>query len=206
MRFAIVIVLLFAAAVASARADDSETRAIADTAGRVLRNAKELALKLDNGRSQTLIDCDDQFACNTADIRVHRLVAWWPKHNYYVVRVYGYESVFAYLVRASDGLITEIAAVPVFSPNERFAVASDPSVNNGGGETQVLDMRTSPPAIITPNTKCWQEIGLITVGAAFSWIDNSTVVFPTAEVVGTEQRRRLTLHIFDSKAEWDCRA
>ena len=159
-----------------------------------------------SGRALTLVDCDNQYTCALADIRVHRLAAWWPKQGYYVVRVNGYENANADLIRATDGLITTVAAVPVLSPDTRFAIASDPSVNNGGGRTEILDMRTSPPKIIAPNNGCWQDIQLITVGSAFSWVDNTTIVFREAQTVGLEHLRRLTLRIIDNKAEWDCRS
>ena len=187
-------------------ADKAEAAVFAAAPGQASRDGPILRLKLEQNRTLKITDCDDQYACEADRFRTHRLSAWWPTLHYYVVYVGLWESGMAYLISERDGRTTRVAAVPILSPDKRFAVASDPSVNNGGGVTELLDMRVSPPAPFAPAAKCLHDIGLITVGTELKWTDNSHVVFSNAQLVGAK-RRSLMLTIIDDnnhKAEWEC--
>jgi hypothetical protein len=187
-------------------ADKSEAAIFAAAPGRAFREGPILKLKLEQNRTLKITDCDDRDACEADRFRTHRLAAWWPTLHYYVVNVSLWESGMAYLISERDGRTTRTSAVPILSPDKRFAVASDPSVNTGGGVTELLDMRVSPPVPFAPAAKCLQDIGLITVGTELKWTDNSHVVFSNAQLT-SNRRRSFTLKIADDnnhKAEWEC--
>jgi hypothetical protein len=174
--------------------------------GRAFRDGTILRLKLEDKRTVKITDCDDQDACEADRFRTHRLAAWWPTLQYYVVKVNLWESSMAYLISERDGRTTRVAAVPLPSPDNRFAVASESSVKNGDGVTELIDMRVDPPVTFEPAAKCLSDAGIITVGTAFKWIDNTHVLFTAAQSTN-EKRRSLTLRISDEKndkAQWEC--
>ena len=186
--------------------------AIAKFKDRAARDGDVLRLRLEGDRVLKIFDegiCDGFANC----LR-HRLQDWWPKPNYYAVDVTRGEGGWTYLIRESDGLVVRVAALPVLSPDGRYAIASDPSVINGGGQTELLDMRTDPPTVhpVGSTSMCPGHsgratyIGLITLGPNPIWLGSSRVVFNAAHVNFEDGPRTvgLTLRIVDGKPEWEC--
>jgi hypothetical protein len=99
--------------------DRSEAAVLATVPGRASRDGPILRLKLQDGRTLKITDCNDQNACEADRFRVHRLAAWWPAQSYYVVNVGLYEDGMAYLIAERDGQTTRVAAPPVLSPSSR---------------------------------------------------------------------------------------
>lgn len=181
--------------------------AIAKFKDRAARDGDVLRLRLEGDR---VLKIFDEGVCNGyASCLRHRLRDWWPLLHYYVVEVTYGENGWAYLIRERDGLVAEVAASPVLSPDSRYAIASYPSVINGGGDTELLDMRTDPPTVhpvSIGSSTCAAHDGLITLGPDPVWIGNSQVVFNAADVTSKDGMRkaRLTLRIVDGKPEWEC--
>jgi hypothetical protein len=174
--------------------------------GRAFRDGTILRLKLQDNRTLKITDCDDQDACEADRFRTHRLAAWWPALQYYVVKVKLWETSMAYLISEHDGRTTRVSAVPVLSPDQHFAVASAPALKKGDGVTELVDMRANPPVPFDPAAKCLQDIGVVSVGTALKWTDNSHVAFGDARLTDGK-RRSLVLKITDDKndkAEWEC--
>lgn len=181
-------------------------KAEAAAPGQAFRDGTILRLKLQDNRTLKITDCSDQDACEADRFRTHRLAAWWPALQVYVLRVKLWDTSMAYLISARDGRTTRVAAVPVLSPDQHFAVASAPAVKKGDGVTELIDMRVSPPVPFEPAAKCLQNIGVVSVGTALEWTDDSHVAFRDARLADGK-RRSLTLKISDDKndkAEWEC--
>jgi hypothetical protein len=181
--------------------------AIAKFKDRAARDGDVLRLRLQGDRVLKIFD--EGICVGYASCLRHRLRDWWPELHYYVVEVRYGENGWAYLIRESDGLVLEIAAPPLLSPDGRYAIASDPSVINGGGDTELLDMRTDPPTVhpvAIGSSTCAAHTGLITLGPDPAWLGNTQVVFNAADVNSKDGMRkaRLTLRIIDGKPEWEC--
>lgn len=180
--------------------------AIAKFKDRAARDGDVLRLRLEGDR---VLKIFDEGRCAGFDTCLHhRLSDWLPGLRFYVVDVTHGEGSWVYLIRESDGLVMAVAASPVLSPDGRYAIASDSSVANGGGQTELLDMRTDPPTIfpIDAPSSCPGQTGFITLGGNPAWLDNSSVVFNSADVGFKDGWRkvRLTLRIVDRKPEWEC--
>lgn len=181
--------------------------ALAKFSNRASREGSVLYLRLEGDRVLKIFNegvCDGFATCLH-----HYLRDWWPRLHYYVVEFTHGENGWAYLIRESDGLVVRVAHTPVLSPDGRYAIASDPSVANGGGQTQLLDMRTDPPTVrpvAMGASLCAAHAGLITLGPDPVWLGNTHVVFNSADVLfnGGTRKARLTLRIVDGKPEWEC--
>ena len=128
-------------------ADAAERAAFGTVPGRAWREGAVLRLQLQGNRSLKITDCNDQDACEADRFRVHRLAAWWPALDYYVVKVGLYEDSLAYLISARDGRTTRVAAVPVLSPSRRRAVALESNLMSGV-TLEVIDMAGNPPTVV----------------------------------------------------------
>jgi hypothetical protein len=145
--------------------------AIAQFKDRAARDGDVLRLRLEGDRILKIFD--EGLCRGFATCLRHRLNDWLPKLRYYVVDVTHGEGSWVYLIRESDGLIIAISASPVLSPDGRYAIASDSSVANGGGQTQLLDMRTDPPTVhpvAIGSPTCAAHTGLITLGLDPVWL------------------------------------
>ena len=100
-------------------------------------------------------DCDSDSGCDGEDLRIHRLVGWWPKHRIYVVAVSLYEDSVAYLVAERDGRTLVATAPPVLSPSGRWAIALTSNLM-AGVDLELLDMSGNPPTLakITEMPNC----------------------------------------------------
>ena len=191
----------------SFRAAREPEPAIAKFKDRAARDGDVLRLRLEGDRVLKIFG--EGTCIGYASCLRHRLSDWWPMLHYYVVDVTYGENGWAYLIRESDGLVAEVAASPVLSPDSRYAIASNPSVISGGGDTELLDMRTNPPTVhpvTVGSSSCAAHAGLITLGPDPVWLGNTQVVFNAADVTSKNGMRkaRLTLRIVDGKPEWEC--
>jgi hypothetical protein len=188
-------------------ADGAEATVMATIPGQAVRDGRVLTLRLDGGRTLRITDCDDRNACGSG-FREHRLVAWWSSAGlrYYVVDVMLHENQMAFLVRASDALVILVAAPPVLSPHERYAIAWDPSLINGGPVMELLDLVSNPPAIgvIMPGIICRDKT--VYPGKQLVWRSDTEVVFDDSTFLMTNSPRfRLTLQIVaDTNLRWEC--
>lgn len=196
----------------SAQPGSDTEPALAKFGNHASREGSVLYLRLEGDRVLKIFNegvCDGFATCLH-----HYLRDWWPRLRYYVVEFTHGENGWAYLIRESDGLVVRVAALPILSPDGRYAIASDPSVINGGGQTELLDMQTDPPTVhpVGSTSMCPGHsgqapyIGLITLGPNPVWLGNSRVVFNAAQVYFKDGLRtvRLTLRIVDGKPEWEC--
>lgn len=136
--------------------------------------------------------------------RLHRLIAWWDEHRYYVVDVSVHEGRHAYLISELDGRVSLVFAPPVLSPSGRYAVALDGSPAYGNG-LQLIDMTVRPPRTLRvdsrpecPDTK-----------ARFLrpnpvWLDDFRVSFEGQPFMGDDPQGTQILRIVDGKVEWQC--
>ncbi len=186
------------------RASEQEMPVLEALAGRASRLGRILRLRLEGGRTLRLVDCEDTSVCDIGNIRVHRLVGWWPTRGYYVVGVAGYAEQLAYLVRERDGLMVRTLAPPVLSPDEHYAIATDLLMPRGPGTTEVLDMGVDPPARM-PFRKSATCPALLAAGSLPHWIDGSHAMFSDAMLPANQPKpNELTLRIAGSAAEWAC--
>ena len=184
----------------------AEAAVMASIPDQAVRDGRVLTLRLDGGRTLRITDCDDLNTCGPVGFREHRLVAWWPNLRYYVVDVRLHEDGIAFLIRASDGLLMQLAAPPILSPHERYAIAWDPSLINGGPFIDLLDLASSPPTIsvITPVHSCQDE--LVYPGKQPVWRSDTEVVFnDSTPLMKSSPSFRLTLQIVaDTNLRWEC--
>jgi len=192
--------------------DIDEAAVLSTVRDRAVRDGPTLWLKLAGNRSLKITDCDDESPCPAPmEVRSHRLAAWWPKFRYYVVDVGLYEGQMAYLIRETDGLVVRVPAPPVLSPDEQFAVSSNPDVENGSGDLEILNMRVDPPTVLPfqESSTCprdLQEFGLITVGGDLRWNDNAHVLFTNPSFgQGNKKPKELLLEVIDGKSELECK-
>ncbi len=185
------------------RDSSNEEPEIARFKDRATRDDNILRLKLDDNRVLKIADegrCGGFGTC-----LVHRLVDWWPRLHYYVVRVSHGEGDEAYLIRENDGFVVRVPAPPILSPDNRYAVASNPTVENGGGKAEVLDMRPDPPEILAfkDGPTCPKAADIITLGSELKWIDNTRIVFSNVQLAGGTTKS-LTWRIIDGRVEVGC--
>ncbi|WP_395708728.1 hypothetical protein [Reyranella sp.] len=182
----------------------SEAAAIARVPGSAARNGQVLRLKLDGNRTLSLTDCLVTDRCD-GDMRVHRLVGWWPKYRLYVVNVALYEAGVAYLVSQRDGHVTVATAPPVLSPSGRWAVALESNQMNGV-DLELLDMSHDPPTVtkIEDGPNCpGAGPGLLRPKPV--WVDESQIRFeaPPPLQSGYPNTKQL-LRIIGGKPRWEC--
>jgi hypothetical protein len=191
----------------SSTAGNAEAAVMATIPGQAVREGRVLKLRLDAGRTLRITDCDDPNACGSGGFREHRLFAWWPGSlRTYVIDVRLHENRMAFLVRASDGSVMLVAAPPVLSPHERYAIAWDPSLINGGPVMDLIDLASSPLEIrvITPGRVCRDE--QVYPGKRPVWRSDTEAVFDDSSFMMTNSPRfKLTLQIVaDTNLRWEC--
>jgi hypothetical protein len=187
------------------RASEQEAPVLEALAGRASRHGRTLRLRLEGGRTLRFVDCDDTDVCDVENVRLHRLIGWWPARGYYVVGVSGYVEQMTYLVRERDGLVVRTLAPPVLSPGQRYAIATDLLVAKGPGSTEVLDMAVDPPAPV-PFRRSATCPPLLAPGSLPRWIDASDAAFSDAMLpAGETGPKELLLRIEGDAADWVCK-
>jgi len=194
------------AANSGASVRQSDAAALAAARGMASRNGPVLNLKLADNRTLKLADCPETTGCPTDDVHVHRLVAWWPAQELFVVTVGLYEGRVAYLVSARTGRTLVATAPPVLSPSGLAAIAVTSDLM-AGMELQLVDLRANPPTLagITTMPQC-EGIGPDTfLRPKPVWIDGSRVRFEgVSPQPGDLPNTRQLLKIADGKAVWEC--
>jgi hypothetical protein len=194
------------AASSGAPIDRSDAAALAAARGMASRNGTILNLKLADNRTLKLTDCVDASSCPNEDVHVHRLVAWWPTQEYFVLTVGLNEGSVAYLVSARTGRTLMTTAPPVLSPSGQAAVALTSDLM-AGMELELIDLRISPPTLakITTMPEC-KGIGPDSfLRPTPVWIDGTHVRFEGVspqpdDLPNTKQ----LLRVVDGKAVWEC--
>jgi hypothetical protein len=179
---------------------------LAKVSGMAARDGRILRLKLDGNRTFKLTDCDPQGGCDGEDIRVHRLVAWWPKQRFYVVSVTLYEESAAYLVSQRDGRVLATTAPPVLSPSGRWAVALVSNLMSGV-DLELLDLGREPPTLhkITEMPACRGAGPASMLRPKPVWIDDSQARFEgVSPQPGDNPNTKQLLRIVDGKPRWEC--
>jgi hypothetical protein len=185
---------------------DSDAAVLATIPDMASRDGRTLRLKLAGGRSLALTDCDDRSACLPDDTRVHRLVAWWPKHRTYVVTVGLYEEGVAYLVSERDGRTLVTTAPPVLSPSGRRGVALVSNLMSGV-DIEIIELDRDPPTLakVTAIPACRGAGPNSLLRPIPVWIDDSQVTFRGVSAMpGDDPNARQLLRIIDGKPEWEC--
>ena len=189
----------------TAAASETETKALAIAGNRVVRNGKQLRLRLDGNRSLTITSCDEEKPdCDGfSRWRSYRFVTYWPAQHYYVVEVGFYEGAGAYLISETDGQVTYVYAPPVISPSGHYAIAND--VGGYGQGLQLIDLRSLLPVV--------RELSLPTcsdrkpgesVRKTPVWVDDSHVKFEGLSFPYGPTNSIELLKVSDGKAEWEC--
>ena len=187
-------------------ADQAEAAVLAAVPDRAFREGPILKLKLQEGRTLKITDCDDQDACEADRFRKHRLTAWWPALGYYVVTVGLYEDGMAYLISERDGRTTRVAAAPVLSPSARRAVALQANLMSGV-DLNVIDMTTDPPKVLEVSTMpaCAGAGPHSFLRPKPVWIDDSHVRFEgVSPQPGDNPNTKQLLRIGDGTPKWEC--
>ncbi len=184
----------------------SDAAALAAARGMASRNGAVLSLKLADNRTFKLTDCVDGAGCPTDNLHVHRLVAWWPTQELFVVSVGLYEGHVAYLVSARTGRTLQTTAPPVLSPSGQAAIALTSDLMSGM-ELELIDLRANPPTLakITTMPEC-KGIGPDTfLRPTPVWIDGTHVRFDgKSPQPGDLPNTKQLLKIVDGKAVWEC--
>ncbi len=184
----------------------SDAAVLAKVPGMAARDGRILRLKLDGNRTLSLTDCLAENGCDGDDLRVHRLVAWWPKQRFYVVAVALYEESVAYLVSQQDGRTLVATAPPVLSPSGRWAVALVSNLMSGV-DLELLDLGREPPTLnkITEMPTCRGAGPDSMLRPKPAWIDESQVRFEgVSPQPGDNPNTRQLLRIVDGKPRWEC--
>ena len=79
-------------------------------------------------------------------MHVHRLAAWWPTQELFVVTVGLYEGSVAYLVSPAPAARSMTTAPPVLSPSGQAAIALTSNLM-AGMELELIDLRANPPTL-----------------------------------------------------------
>jgi hypothetical protein len=184
----------------------SDAAALAAARSTASRNGTVLSLKLADDRTFKLTDCVPPSGCEADDVHVHRLLAWWPTQELFVVAVGLYEGRVAYLVSARTGRTLVTTAPPVLSPSGQAAIALTSDLM-AGMELELIDLRANPPTLakITTMPEC-KGIGPDSfLRPAPVWIDGSHVRFEgVSPQPGDLPNTRQLLKIVDGKAVWEC--
>jgi hypothetical protein len=186
--------------------DRSEATVLGTVPGRASRDGPILRLKLQDGRTLKITDCNDQNACEADRFRVHRLAAWWPAQGYYVVNVGLYEDGMAYLIAERDGRTTRVAAPPVLSPSGHRAVALVSNLMSGV-DLNVIDMTTTPPTVIevTEMPACAGAGDNSLLRPKPVWVDDSQVRFEgKSPQPGDNPNTKQLLKLGAGAPAWQC--
>lgn len=185
---------------------NSDAAFLAKAAGMAARDGLVLRLKIDGNRTLSLTDCDGRSGCDGDDIRIHRLVAWWPKQRLYVVSVALYEESAAYLVSRRDGRVLTTTAPPVLSPSGHWAVALVSNLMSGV-DLELLDMSREPPTLnkVTEMPSCPGAGPASMLRPKPAWIDDSQVRFEgLSPQPGDNPDTRQLMRIEGGKPRWEC--
>lgn len=186
--------------------NQSDAAVLSTVSDRASRDGPILRLKLQDGRTLKITDCNDQDACEAERFRIHRLAAWWPAQRLYVVQVGLYEDGMAYLISERDGRTTRVTAVPVPSPSGRRAVALTSNLMSGV-ELELIDLSREPPAVL--------EVSEMPACAGSGpdsflrpnpvWVDDSQVRFEgVSPQPGDNPSTKQLLRVVDGKPQWQC--
>jgi hypothetical protein len=184
----------------------SDAAFLATLPGMASRDGGTLRLKLAGDRFLKLTDCSDQPACEADDTRLHRLVAWWPKHRTYVVAVALYEESVAYLVAEKDGNTLETTAPPILSPSGRQAVALTSNLMSGV-DLEIIDLGRDPPTLakVTAMPDCGGAGPDSFLRPTPVWLDESQVTFTGVSAQpGDNPDSKQLLRIEGGKPSWQC--
>jgi hypothetical protein len=173
---------------------------------RASRDDQVLRLRLQDGRTLKITDCDDQAACEADRYRRHRLAAWWPAQGLYVVSVGLYEDGLAYLVSEKDGRTTQVANVPVLSPSGHRAVALSSNLMNGVS-LDLIDLGVQPPRVTAlekmPTCPGFGPNSFLRPRPV--WVDDGHVRFDgTSPQPGDDPNSKQLLRFGAGKTEWVC--
>jgi hypothetical protein len=186
--------------------DQSDAAALAAAPGLASRNGPVLTLKLADNRVLSLTDCLERSGCPVDDVHVHRLVAWWPNRQIFVLSVGMYEGSTGFLVSARTGRTLTTTAPAVLSPSGQFAVALTSNLM-AGMELELIDLRPDPPTLakITSVPEC-KGFGPDTfLRPTPVWIDGSHVRFEGVSPQPDDKPdTKQLLRIVDGKAVWEC--
>ena len=178
---------------------------LAKLPGMASRDGGTLRLKLAGDRALKLVDCLNP-ECDGEDLRMHRLVAWWPTQRMYVVSVALYEDSVAYLVPERDGRTLVVTAPPVLSPSGRQAIALTSNLM-AGVELQLIDLGRDPPTITKIETmpSCAGGSDASMLRPKPVWTDESRVRFEgVSPAPGDNPNTKQVLKIVDGKPAWEC--
>jgi len=184
---------------------DPDTAVLAKLPGMASRDGGTLRLKLAGDRTFKLVDCLNP-TCDGEDLRMHRLVAWWPAQRMYVVAVSLYEDSVAYLVPERDGRALVVTAPPVLSPSGRQAIALTSNLM-AGIELQLIDLSRDPATItrIGSVPSCAGSSDSSMLRPKPVWIDESRVRFEgVSPAPGDNPNTKQLLRVVDGKPSWEC--
>ncbi len=186
--------------------DQSDAAVLSKVPDRASRDGPILRLKLQDGRTLKITDCNDQTACEAERFRVHRLVAWWPAQRLYVVSVGLYEDSMAYLISERDGRTTRVTAVPVPSPSGRRAVALTSNLM-AGVELNLIDLGSDPPKVleISEMPACAGADPNAFLRPRPVWVDDSQVRFEgVSPQPGDKPDAKQLLRLGAGSPKWEC--
>jgi hypothetical protein len=191
---------------ASKPGDRSEAAVLATAADRAARDGPILRLKLQDGRTLKITDCNDVNACEADRFRAHRLAAWWPAQHLYVVHVGLYEDSMAYLISERDGRTTRVAAVPVLSPSGKRAAALQSNLM-AGVDLNLIDLGSDPPKVleVSEMPSCAGAGPNSFLRPKPVWVDDSHVRFEgMSPQPGDNPGTKQLLRLGDDAPKWEC--
>ncbi len=186
--------------------DQSDAAALSKVSDRASRDGPVLRLKLQDGKTLKITDCNDQDACEAERFRIHRLAAWWPAQRLYVVQVGLYEDSMAYLISERDGRTTRVTAVPALSPSGRRAVALTSNLM-AGVELDLIDLGRDPPGVleVSEMPACAGSGPDSFLRPKAVWVDDSRVRFEgVSPQPGDNPNTKQLLRLVDGKPQWQC--
>jgi len=190
----------------TATISNSDATTLASLTGMASRDGHVLRLKLEGNRSLKLTDCNEQSGCDGDTTRIHRLVAWWPRHRLYVVAVGLYEESVAYLVSDHDGRTLSVTAPPVLSPSGRQAVAL---VSNlvSGVDLEIIDLSRDRPTVtkVTTMPDCSGAGPNSFLRPIPVWTDDTHVTFEGESPLPEDKSNaKQLLKVGGGEGEWQC--
>lgn len=186
--------------------DRSDGAVLAKVPDRASRDGSILRLKLQDGRTLKITDCNDQSACEAERFRVHRLAAWWPTQRLYVVNVGLYEDSMAYLISERDGRTTRVTAVPVLSPSGRRAVALTSNLM-AGVELNLIDLGGDTPTVleVSEMPACAGAGPNAFLRPKPVWVDDTQVRFEgVSPQPGDTPNTKQLLRLGAGSPKWEC--
>ncbi len=185
--------------------DQSDAAVLSKVSDRASRDGPILRLKLQDGRTLKITDCNDQTACEAERFRIHRLAAWWPAQRLYVVHVGLYEDSMAYLISERDGRTTRVTAVPVPSPSGRRAVALTSNLM-AGVELELIDLGGDRPSVVEVSEMpaCGADANAF-LRPRPVWVDDSQVRFEgVSPQPGDKPNTKQLLRLGAGSPKWEC--